>query len=110
MNLSGALKFALRASRRDWRAGELNIIVAAMIIAVANVAVIGLLGDRVERAMNYQASELLAADLVVLPYVMIGVEGVANWMRRVWRGSARRAASPSTESTTGEPVVAVPGS
>lgn len=66
MKLSGALKFALRASRRDWRSGELNIIVAAMIIAVANVAVIGLLGDRVERAMNYQASELLAADLVVL--------------------------------------------
>jgi HAE1 family hydrophobic/amphiphilic exporter-1 len=49
--------------------------------------------------------------LVVLPYVMIGVEGVANWAKRVWRGSAKRSAPPTSKSqgTAGEPAAAVPG-
>jgi hypothetical protein len=31
--------------------------------------------------------------LIVLPYVSIGVENVALWLRRVWRGSRPRGAA-----------------
>ncbi len=49
--------------------------------------------------------------LVVLPYVMIGVEGAAHWAKGVWRSSGKRPASSSTtDRPAGEPVVAVPGS
>ena len=43
--------------------------------------------------------------LVVLPFVMLEVEAVARWAKRVWRGSGERpASSPSTDRPTGEPA------
>ena len=33
--------------------------------------------------------------LVALPYVSLGMEGLANWLRGLWRRSGRRAAAPS---------------
>ncbi len=47
--------------------------------------------------------------LLVLPYVTIGVEGAANWARRVWRSSGKRPASSASDKPAGEPAVAVPG-
>lgn len=57
--------FAWRALRRDWRAGELNVIGLSVLIAVTSVTAIGLFTQRVHVAMEYQASELLAADFIV---------------------------------------------
>lgn len=54
---------ALRMLRRDWRAGELRLLVIALVIAVASVTSVGFFTDRIERAMQRQASEVLAADL-----------------------------------------------
>lgn len=51
--------------RRDWRAGELGIIVVALVIAVASLVSVSALGDRIDRAFVRQGSALLAADLVV---------------------------------------------
>jgi len=48
--------------------------------------------------------------LLVLPFVTIGVEGAANWARRVWRNSGKRPASSASDKPAGEPAVAVPGS
>lgn len=56
---------ALRALRRDWRAGELRVLAVALLIAVASVAAVGFFTDRVQRAMERKASELLGADLVI---------------------------------------------
>jgi len=64
--LAQALPFALRALRRDWRAGELRVLLVALVVAVASVTSVGFFTDRLHQAMNQQASELLAADLVVL--------------------------------------------
>ena len=49
--------------------------------------------------------------LVVLPYVMIGVEGVAHWAKRVWRGSGMRriAATSDGDGPATEPAVVLPG-
>ena len=48
--------------------------------------------------------------LLVLPYVMIGVEGVARWAKQLWRSSGKRQAPSSTDDRlSGEPAVVVPG-
>jgi putative ABC transport system permease protein len=57
------LSQALRLLRRDWRAGELRLLVTALVIAVASVTSVGFFTDRIERAMQRQAAEMLAADL-----------------------------------------------
>ncbi|BBA32594.1 uncharacterized protein sS8_0629 [Methylocaldum marinum] len=58
-------KLALKIVARDWRSGELTILMAALLIAVASSTAVNLLGDRLARTMNLQAAEFLAADLVV---------------------------------------------
>jgi putative ABC transport system permease protein len=60
-----ALVYALRMLRRDWRAGELRVLFAAVVVAVASVSAVGFFTDRIGKALERQASELLAADLVV---------------------------------------------
>ena len=60
------LRTAIRFLRRDWRAGELRLLATAVVVAVASVTAVGFFTDRVERAMTRQASEVLAADLVLL--------------------------------------------
>jgi len=57
--------FAVRAFRRDLRAGELSILVAAVIVAVTAMTAVSFFTDRVGAAMKAQASEVLAADLVL---------------------------------------------
>lgn len=59
------LKAALTALQRDWRAGELRLIALATVLAVAALSSVGLFTDRVSRAIEVQATELLAADLVL---------------------------------------------
>ena len=59
------LRFALRMLLRDLRAGELQLLGMSLIVAVAAVTAVSFFTDRVERAMELQASELLAADLVI---------------------------------------------
>ena len=61
-----ALVMSFRYLRRDWRAGELATASIALTIAVASITAVGFFNDRVRRGMEQNASELLAADLVVL--------------------------------------------
>jgi len=56
-------RLALRLLARDWRAGELRILAAAVVIAVGAVTAIGFFNDRLNRAMTYQSADLLGADL-----------------------------------------------
>ncbi|MBI2993140.1 MAG: ABC transporter permease [Gammaproteobacteria bacterium] len=60
-----AIRLAFRALRRDWRAGELSLLGAAVIVAVGALTTAATFTDRVGRAMELQATELLAADLVL---------------------------------------------
>ena len=59
------LTFALRSLARDLRAGELSVLVAAIIVAVTAITAVGFFTDRVGRAIRQQASAVLAADLVI---------------------------------------------
>ena len=59
------LRLSLRFAARDWRAGELRLLLAALVIAVAAIASVGLFVDRMRNALSLQARQLLGADLVI---------------------------------------------
>ena len=65
MKLFKEIRLALRLLVRDGRAGELFLIGVAVVIAVTSVTTIGFFTDRVHRALDRQANQLLGADLVV---------------------------------------------
>ncbi|MFT4100332.1 MAG: FtsX-like permease family protein [Burkholderiaceae bacterium] len=52
-------------TRRDWRAGELRLLLAALLVAVAAIASVGLFVDRMKQALDQEAAQLIGADLVV---------------------------------------------
>ncbi len=59
------LAFALRSLWRELRSGELKVLLWGLIVGVAAFASVGLFTDRIRLAMEQQASEMLAADLVL---------------------------------------------
>src|SRR4249919_500276 len=59
------LRLALVMLRRDWRAGELTVLFAALVLAVASVGTVGFFTDRVKGALTRQANLLLGADLLL---------------------------------------------
>ncbi len=59
------LRLAMRLLRRDWRAGELRVLGAALVLAVASVGTVGFFADRVQGALSSQANLLLGADLML---------------------------------------------
>ncbi|MEE4185972.1 MAG: FtsX-like permease family protein [Gammaproteobacteria bacterium] len=64
MNMN-TIRFAVRSLLRDLRAGELTVLLTAMIVAVTSMTSVGFFTDRVARAVSAQAAETLAADLVI---------------------------------------------
>lgn len=73
-----SLKLALRALRREWRSGELAVLWLSLTIAVAALSGVGFLVDRIGRAVELQASEVLAADLRVESDEPIGPDEAAQ--------------------------------
>lgn len=59
------LRLSLTQLRRDWRAGELRLLGLALVIAVAGLTSVDFFTDRVRQVTEIQATELLAADLVI---------------------------------------------
>src|SRR5262245_12363383 len=65
MTLDRILGQAARMTMRDWRAGELRLLAAALVIAVAAVTSVGFFVDRIRLGLERDATQLLGADLVV---------------------------------------------
>ena len=63
--LADALRLGARMMMRDARAGELRLLVLALVVAVAAVTSVGFLADRVGRALERDAGQMLGADLVL---------------------------------------------
>ncbi|MBP7525752.1 MAG: ABC transporter permease, partial [Propionivibrio sp.] len=57
--------FLFRMLRRDARAGELHLLVAALIVAVAALTAVGFFTDRVRQALDREANQLLGADMLL---------------------------------------------
>jgi len=58
-----AFLYALRSFGREIRSGEVVVLLAAVALAVAALTAVGFLTDRIGRAVERQANEVLAADL-----------------------------------------------
>ena len=58
-------RLSLVQLKRDWRAGELRLLGLALVIAVASLTSVDFFTDRVRQVTELQATELLAADLVI---------------------------------------------
>lgn len=59
-------RLAWRMLKRDARGGELRLLAAALAIAVAALSAVGFSADRVRLALDTEARQLLAADLVLV--------------------------------------------
>lgn len=57
--------FALRFLWRDWRSGELTLLLASLVIAVATVTTITIFVDRLQQALERDSATFLAADRVI---------------------------------------------
>jgi putative ABC transport system permease protein len=57
---------AWRMLGRELRSGEMRLLFVALCIAVAAVSAVGFLADRVGRALEHEARQMLGADLVVV--------------------------------------------
>jgi len=70
------LKYAFTGLKRDWYSGELRLIGISILIAVACLTSVSFFTDRVRRATEQQATELLAADLVLFSSAKIKNEHI----------------------------------
>ena len=60
------LKLALRLLAREWRAGEMRVVLLAVALAVASLTAVRFFADRIEQALGQEANTLLAADLALV--------------------------------------------
>src|ERR1700685_4710659 len=58
-----ALSLAVRMLAREWRSGELGVLLLALTVAVASLTGVGFLVSRIGAAVDLQATEVLAADV-----------------------------------------------
>ena len=63
--LGQAVRLARVLAWRDWRSGELRLLLAALVMAVASVTAISLFVDRLQQALLDESADFLAADRYV---------------------------------------------
>ena len=59
------IRLAWRLLRRELRSGELRLLFASLVVAVAAVSAVGFFADRVRQALDRQAQQMMGGDLVV---------------------------------------------
>jgi putative ABC transport system permease protein len=57
------LALSVKLLARDWRSGELTVLITALLVAVSALTAVAFLTDRVGQAVEIRAAESLAADL-----------------------------------------------
>ncbi|OYY92861.1 MAG: hypothetical protein B7Y41_13965 [Hydrogenophilales bacterium 28-61-23] len=60
------IALAFRLLAREWRAGEMRVVLLAVALAVASLTAVRYFADRVEQALGHEANTLLAADLALV--------------------------------------------
>ncbi len=65
-SLTIPIRQGARAFTRDWRAGELRLLVLSLVVAVAAMTSVGFFIDRLRAGLERDAAQLLGADLVLI--------------------------------------------
>lgn len=60
-----AFPLAWRMLRRDWRAGELQLLGLALVLAVAALTAVSVFADRLSRMLELEAAQLLGGDALL---------------------------------------------
>ncbi|MGZ5661236.1 MAG: ABC transporter permease [Usitatibacter sp.] len=94
------IAISMRMLRRNWSAGELRVLLIALVIAVASVTTVGFFADRVQSALDRQSNELLGGDLVVIGDKPLPPEFAAA-AKREGLATATTRTFPSMVSATG---------
>ena len=94
-------RLALRLLLREWRAGELRVLVLAVLIAVAGLASVNAFTARMHLALSQESNRLLGADLVLASDHAPAPALQAEAQRR-GLATAQTAQFPSMISTTTE--------
>ncbi|WP_163832566.1 ABC transporter permease [Spartinivicinus ruber] len=63
--MASLISLVWRLLGREWRSGELRVIMLALLVAVTATTAIGFFVDRLERTMYRQSAELLGGDLLI---------------------------------------------
>lgn len=53
-------------ARRDWRAGELSLLLFALVLAVAALSSVGFLADRMRLGLERDARQMIASDVLIV--------------------------------------------
>ncbi|MES2407711.1 MAG: FtsX-like permease family protein [Pseudomonadota bacterium] len=93
------VRLALRMLAREWRAGELRVLVMAVMIAVAGLASVNAFTVRMHLALSQESNRLLGADLVLVSDHALATALVAEAQRRGLE-TAQTAQFPSMVSTS----------
>ncbi|MGF6774661.1 putative ABC transport system permease protein [Paraburkholderia sp. GAS199] len=65
LSAADVLRQAIRMTARDWRAGELTMLLLALVLAVAALSSVGFLADRLHQGLERDARRMIAADFIV---------------------------------------------
>ena len=65
MTFAGLLAQSLRMTARDWRSGEVRLLVVALVVAVAALASVAFFVDRAQRALERDAAMFIGGDLAL---------------------------------------------
>ncbi len=65
MSMPGLVALAARLLFRDWRGGELRVLALALAVAVASTVAVALFTERLETAIEREATRILAADRIL---------------------------------------------
>ena len=94
-----SIAFALRNLLRDFKSGELAVLVLALLVAVASLTAVGFFTSRIGLAVERQAGEVLAADLRLQSARPVPDTYEAEAARRGLRVARRRGAFVSAPSS-----------
>jgi putative ABC transport system permease protein len=64
-SVADLLRQAARMTARDWRAGELTMLLLALVLAVAALSSVGFLADRLHQGLERDARRMIGADFIV---------------------------------------------
>lgn len=95
-----AARLALRFLGRDWRSGELRLLIVSVVVAVTAMTSVGFFADRLRSGLERDAAQLLGADLVLSADAPIAV---------ALESAARQRGLASAETITFPSMVLVGG-